>query len=92
MGVTKSFHRIILSIFLIFAFGFGLFYALKPNSSSSPTQESYWVVDMSTNKNIAHTSIPLSIGDEYITADNTLYRIVKLIKDKAYVKKVGTLE
>lgn len=92
MGITKSSQRILLSVFLISALGFGLFYAFRPNSPSSPTQESYWVVDMATNKNIAHTSIPLSVGDEYLSSDNTLYRIVKLIKDKAYVKKVGTVE
>lgn len=49
---------------------------------------SYWVVNTADNKTLTHTSVPLSIGDEYIAADNKIYRIVRIVKDKAYVEQI----
>ncbi|ATW26269.1 hypothetical protein [Candidatus Formimonas warabiya] len=48
----------------------------------------YWVVDMGNNKYLTHTSVPLSVGDEYLSADNKVYRITKIVADKAYVQRI----
>lgn len=55
-----------------------------PHSSSS----GYWVVNVADNKTLTHTSVQLSIGDEYISADNKIYRITKILKDKVYVEQI----
>jgi len=48
----------------------------------------YWVVNMADNKTLTHTSMLLNVGDEYITAENKIYRITKIVGDKAYVKEL----
>jgi hypothetical protein len=53
-----------------------------PHNSSSHNDSGYWVVNMADNKTLTHTSVPLSVGDEYITADNKIYRITIIIKTR----------
>ncbi|HHT62325.1 MAG: hypothetical protein ACOX4H_04090 [Bacillota bacterium] len=53
-----------------------------------PNPSGYWVVNMADNKTLTHTSLPLSVGDEYITAENKIYRITKIVKNRAYVKEL----
>ncbi len=53
-----------------------------------PSQVSYWVVEIESEKYLTHTSFPLSVGDEYISANNKFYKIVKIVKDKAYVREI----
>lgn len=50
---------------------------------------SYWVMDLTSNRPLTHTTIPLSVGDEYISADNKIYRIVKITRDKAYAQEIN---
>ncbi|MEL7564023.1 MAG: hypothetical protein AAGU27_04000 [Dehalobacterium sp.] len=54
-----------------------------PQSSSG-----YWVINMADNKTLTHTSITLSVGDQYIAADNKIYRITKIVEDKIYVEQI----
>jgi hypothetical protein len=49
---------------------------------------SYWLVDKANNETLTHTSVPLSVGDEYIDSNNRVFRITKIIKDKAYVEQI----
>ena len=59
-----------------------------PRKNMPDASSSYWVVNMSNNKTLTHTSVPLSVGDEYIAANNKAYRIIKIVKDKAYVEQI----
>jgi len=59
-----------------------------PKKSLSHSSSGYWVINVADNKTLTHTSVPLNVGDEYITAENKIYRITKIINDKAYVKEL----
>jgi len=61
-----------------------LFRSSRPGSN----QASFWLVETSTNSYLTHTSVPLTIGDEYISSDNKIYRVVKITKDKAFVTEI----
>lgn len=48
----------------------------------------YFVINLADQKTLTHTSLPLNVGDEYITAQNKIYRIVKITGNQAYVQEL----
>jgi hypothetical protein len=84
--MKKILLRIWLSVLLVVIIVPVLF--LMSKSSPARSKGDYWLVDTSNQKYLTHTSIPLSIGDEYISSDNKIYRIIRITKNKAYVKQL----
>lgn len=86
----KKVFPAILLLLLVGFFALNIFHKDDPPQKNLPQSSStgYWVVNISNNKSLIHTSFPLSIGDEYISADNKIYRVVKIVKDKAYVEEI----
>ncbi|MDD2496939.1 MAG: hypothetical protein PHT78_00215 [Desulfitobacteriaceae bacterium] len=81
----KKYIRIILPI-LFLALAVPVIFRFQ--SKAPPPDPSYWLVDASTNRTLTHTSTFLSVGDEYISADNQVYRIIRINNDKAYAERI----
>ncbi|MGI6685474.1 MAG: hypothetical protein ACOX47_08410 [Bacillota bacterium] len=85
----KRFFPALLLLLIILVVIFPVFRGDNAPRKNSPHSSSgYWVVNMADNETLTHTSVPLSVGDEYITAENKIYRITKIVNDKAYVKEL----
>ncbi|MGI6065301.1 MAG: hypothetical protein ACOYI2_02290 [Bacillota bacterium] len=81
----KKYIRIILPI-LFLALAVPVIFRYQ--SKAPPPNPSYWLVDTATNRTLTHTSTFLSVGDEYISADNQVYRIIRIHSDKAYAERI----
>lgn len=78
----------ILLIVMVVAIPIFLTKVNTPQGDLTHSSSGYWVVNLTDNKTLTHTSIPLNIGDQYISSDNKIYLITKIMKDKVYVKQI----
>lgn len=86
MKKRLSFWLVALIIVLIFP---AVISFMNQVPSKGNLDYSYWVIDLASNRPLTHTTIPLSVGDEYISADNKIYRILKITRDKAYAQEIN---
>ncbi|MGI6711188.1 MAG: hypothetical protein ACOX4L_00310 [Bacillota bacterium] len=84
--MKKKLLRIWLSVLLVVIIVPVLF--LMSKFLPTRSKGDYWLIDTSNQKYLTHTSIPLCIGDEYISSDNKIYRIIRITKNKVYVKQI----
>ena len=49
----------------------------------------YQIVDAATGKTLTFVSVPVTKGDEYVTADNRRYVVVRIRENKAYARYTG---
>lgn len=87
----KKFFPAIFILLIVIVIAVPLFFT-KVNAPSKKellhSSSGYWVVNLADNRTLTHTSVPLDIGDQYISSDNKIYRITKIMKDKVYVEQI----
>ncbi|MCR6545598.1 hypothetical protein [Dehalobacterium formicoaceticum] len=77
----------ILFLVMVLLFSQGTF-KNSPPQDAPQSSSSYWLVNAANNETLTHTSVSLSVGDEYIDSNNRVYRITKISEDKAYVERI----
>ena len=49
----------------------------------------YEIINQSNGETLTYVTVPVGVGDEYITGDNCRYVVVRMSGNKAYAKYMG---
>ncbi|MGE5606191.1 MAG: hypothetical protein ACM3YE_10945 [Bacteroidota bacterium] len=64
-----------------------------PGNRQKAEYSYYRIIDQKTGKLLTHiSSMPVSIGDEYVTAENRRYIVTRVKGNTAYAKYVGIVK
>jgi hypothetical protein len=92
---TAALIILALALLLIFALVIRPLVLVKERRPQLPEFPYYVIVDLETDTPLAYiSSIPVTVGDELITRENKLYRVVAVEGNTAYarfVKKVDLI-
>ena len=77
--LVGTFHLIPLNIFSV---------QQKPQQEPQKIHEYYIIYDEKSGRDLMYVPLVVSVGDEILTEDNHLYRIVRVEENRAYARFV----
>jgi hypothetical protein len=81
---------VILALYLLISYIPGLFPKPKPVRPHPVQYPYYQIIDQATGKTLTYvSSIPVNVGDEYVTGSNRRYVVIIVKGNKAYAKYAG---
>jgi hypothetical protein len=53
----------------------------------APAEYSYYIIiEQQTGRTITYVSVPVTVGDEYLTSENKMYVVTRVVGNKAYAR------